>query len=194
MQISPSPRTHVWGIGLSRTGTTSLNRALKLLGYRSVHWPTTRQLLYEELSAATDESVAAVFPFLDAKYPGSIFVLTERDEDEWIASTRAQRAMFAPRFKEIMANASTLGGAWLDRAIELQFTQSALYGTLEFNETRYRAAYRRHQASVESYFRDRPHDLLRLRICHGDGWNPLCGFVGRPLPQVVFPHTNGISR
>jgi hypothetical protein len=186
------PRRHIWGIGLTRTGTTSLNRALRLLGYGAVHWPTTRQLFYDELDAATDESVAAVFKFLDTRYPGSGFVLTERPEDQWIASTRAQRELFAPRLARIFENASKLGGVWRDRAVELQFTQSTLYGTLEFDEARYRAANRRHQCDVASYFKERHHDLLRLRVCDGAGWDELCAFIGCAVPKTPFPRTNRI--
>ena len=61
----------VWGIGLTRTGTTSLNRALQILGYAAVHYPTIYTLLHEPLEAATDEPVAVTYKYLD--YPLSRF-------------------------------------------------------------------------------------------------------------------------
>src|SRR5207237_3908 len=46
----------VFGIGLSRTGTTSLTRALELLGYRAKHYPTAESH-FEEYDALTDTPV-----------------------------------------------------------------------------------------------------------------------------------------
>ena len=138
--------------------------------------------------AATDESVAAVYRFLDARYPGSKFVLTERAEDEWIDSTRAQRQRFAP-FGVFLASARH-SGYWRDRAIEVQFTQMTLYGTTEFDEPRFRDGFRRHHDAVAHYFKERPEALLRIRICDGDGWGQLCEFLARPVPAIPFPHSN----
>jgi hypothetical protein len=180
---------HVWGIGLTRTGTKSLCRALCCLGYTAIHWPTTRQLLYDWIEAATDESVAALYRTLDAKYPGSKFILTERSEDEWLRSTRAQRHRFAA-VASFLDDASGRDSSLFDRNVEVQFTQTALYGTLRFDEARYRRAFKAHYEGVEEYFADRPDDLLRLRICDGEGWEHLCRFLRLPPPAAPFPHVN----
>jgi hypothetical protein len=94
MEKSAGPEVprRVWGIGLTRTGTTSLAAALNQLGYRTVHWPTTAQLLWGAVPSATDESVAAVYKYLDFVHPGSKFILSERDEESWIRSVRKHRA------------------------------------------------------------------------------------------------------
>lgn len=57
-----------FGIGLSKTGTISLFAALALLGYRAA-----------EHDVATDLPLAAFYPQLDERYPGSKFILTLRD-------------------------------------------------------------------------------------------------------------------
>lgn len=200
----------VWGIGLTRTGTTSLNRALELLGIRSVHWPTTRELLYGSLQAATDEQVSIVYKYLDFRHPGSKFILTERDEDGWIASTAAHRKHFVADFANKLADwrrrmpepsrdssaESVRAFARLlddspeerDRAVELILTQMTLYETVDFDEAKFRAGYRRFHADVARYFADRPDDLLRIRICDGEGWEKLAPFLGKPIPAVPFPH------
>src|SRR5690606_12969057 len=139
---------------------TSLNRALQVLGYRSVHWPTTGELLYGDFEAATDESVSAVYRYLDARFPDSKFVLTERDEASWVRSTRAHRARFLPKQAEIFGNAQTMGGVWAERALELTFTQMTLYGTLAFDEGRFLDGYRRYHRQVAEDFADRGGDLL----------------------------------
>jgi hypothetical protein len=208
--------SYVWGIGLTRTGTKSLNMALEQLGYQSVHWPTTRQLLYDEITAAADESVAVVYKYLDFRRPGSKFVLTERDEESWLRSTAAHRGRFFANakveYRRPPADPAAPGGASLsasirrsadqidaisrqrDRTVELVLTQTALYETLEFDEAKFRAGYRRHHADVARYFADRPDDLLRLRICDGEGWEKLAPFLGRPIPDVAFPHEHQSQR
>src|SRR5262249_42082869 len=151
---------HVWGIGLTRTGTSSLNRALSLLGYSSVHWPTTRQLLDDHLQAATDESVAAIFKVLDFKYPGSKFILTMRDEDDWVRSTEAHRRGTLPEFKTLESSQCLSAGILhvlhradadpdlRERAVEVALTQMTLYGTVEFDERKFRDGFRRYHAEV----------------------------------------------
>jgi hypothetical protein len=47
-----------------------------------------------------------------------------------------------------------------------------------------------HAARVAEYFSGRPDDLLVLDITAGDGWPPLCRFLGRPVPDAPFPATN----
>ena len=44
--------------------------------------------------------------------------------------------------------------------------------------------------AVTEYFRDRPKDLLVLDVCGGDGWEPLCAFLGLEPPRHAFPHFN----
>jgi hypothetical protein len=38
------------------------------------------------------------------------------------------------------------------------------------------------------HFADRPDALLALDLGAGDGWGPLCAFLGRGEPSVPFPH------
>jgi hypothetical protein len=52
------------------------------------------------------------------------------------------------------------------------------------------AGYERHNAEVqEAIDSDR---LLVYRI--SDGWEPLCEFLGRPIPDAPFPHANDRSQ
>jgi sulfotransferase family protein len=224
-QISGEPP--VWGIGLTRTGTKSLNTALEILGYKSRHWPTTRSLLYGELSAATDESVAAVYKYLDFAFPDSKFILTEREETSWLASTAKHRqtqhevlkdpakframahAQALPVAEELVAGIGSsspsqlfsqlvryslqadLGaqpGMLRDRMVEWAYTQSTLYGAFDFDREIFSQAYQKHEADVLQHFASRPEKLLRIRICEGEGWDKVCGFLGKDIPDVPFPH------
>ena len=43
---------------------------------------------------------------------------------------------------------------------------------------------------MRSYFANRPEDLLVLDVTAGDGWEPLCQFLGMPVPERPFPWEN----
>jgi hypothetical protein len=139
----------IFGIGLSRTGTTSLHAALGILGYRSIHYPQLDRLyeLVDDHDAASDTPVACSYRQLDARYPGSRFILTVRDFRAWLESTRA----------------------FADRPIP-------------------REEWKRED--VLEYFARRPEALLILDITAGEGWKPLCAFLGEPVPGVDLPREN----
>lgn len=190
--MSPIQTPRVWGIGLTRTGTTSLHNALKILGYQSVHWPTLHALLSGDLQAATDESVAAVYRYLDHRFPGSKFILTERSETEWLRSAALHRAEHAAQIDRLVSSSpGRLSVRQRLRRIDVIFTQMTIYGTITFEETKFLAGYRRHVDQVLQYFTGR-NDLLRMRICDGHDWSVLVPFLqSTNSPRCAFPHANG---
>ncbi|WP_223426851.1 sulfotransferase family protein [Tateyamaria pelophila] len=182
----------VFGIGLSKTGTTSLADALRLLGYRVADYPTDLRTLeqlrtgdyrldvLETHDALTDTPAALCFKQLDALYPGSRFVLTERaDRARWLRSVRDHWA-----FTEEW-NAYAVYQAQFYR-----FMNVAVYGLEKFEEHRFETVYDRHAAEVRTHFADRPEDLLVLDVTAGQGWPELCGFLGRLVPDAAYPHSN----
>jgi Sulfotransferase domain len=201
---------NVWGIGLTRTGTRSLNRALEVLGYRAVHYPTLSMLLHDPLEAATDEPVAVAYKYLDFVYPNSQFILTERREEDWIRSAAEHRKRHFERRKQPSQVAGPfasreadwvhgevveiLGRSLLrDRTVERVFTQTALYETVEFDEEKFRQGYQRHHSDVKRYFANRGKDLLCMRICEGEGWDRLCAFLGHAVPDEPFPNVRSLK-
>ena len=50
-----------------------------------------------------------------------------------------------------------------------------------------RSRYRRHNAEVLAYFKDRPEDLLVMDMDAGAGWKELCGFFRKTIPSVPYP-------
>ena len=94
----------IFGIGLSKTGTTSLHVALEILGYSSVHYPVTWEE-FDRYDAAHDITVASRFEELDKLYPGSRFILTLRDLNQWLRSCenhfdRFNRNKISPKVRE----------------------------------------------------------------------------------------------
>jgi len=162
----------VFGIGLSKTGTTSLSAALNLLGISSVHFPHDEGTFSElrradyrlsvlaEYDSVTDTPVAPFFAQLDAAWPGSRFILTVREKESWLASAEAHwrllketgpRAQDAP-YQEFV-----------------DFINACVYGCTRFQRERFSYVYDRHLEAVRVHFRDRPSDLLVLDICGGEG-------------------------
>jgi len=171
----------IFCIGLSKTGTTSLTEALKILGYDAVHWYATKHAFrytddggididwdfFERHDAFADTPIARIYPQLDERYPDAKFILTVRDVDAWLDS-------FADQF----------AGAGLDPfSTQLHLD---LYGTPGFDAERCRSAFAAHSVAVKAHFYERPRSLLELRM--GTGWHELCAFLGKATPCQPYPH------
>jgi 3'(2'), 5'-bisphosphate nucleotidase len=65
-----------------------------------------------------------------------------------------------------------------------------LYGTNVFDEAKFANGYERFVAGVMEYFRGRPGDLLVLNVAAGEGWDRLCPFLGKAVPDMPFPKAN----
>lgn len=171
----------ILGIGLGRTGTTSLADALRVLGYSVVHCPRSLDQI-DKHEASNDLTVASRFKELDQKYPGSKFILTLRNYDSWMASClwHYRKHWGVDKFPEparrfVMDSEHKIYGASAGPKIQpVDIMDGAL----------------RHLESVLLYFRDRMSDLLIMDIARGDGWERLCSFLGKPVPAEPFPHSN----
>ena len=191
------------GPGFGRTGTKSTKDALEMLGFgpchhmlevmanpaQVPHWVGLSQTGDIDLAAAfagyrsqIDWPGAQVWRELAAAYPDAKVLLTERPEDSWwrsfsgtigklfrvadgMAAPPHVRAMMDTYFKTIEAQAFPEGHADRDAAI---------------------AAYRRRGREVREAI---PAERL-LVFDVADGWAPLCGFLGVPVPDAPFPHRN----
>ena len=184
----------VFGIGLSKTGTTSLTRALQILGYRTNHFPYSAirfedgnlRLDMERLcqwDAATDSPVALFFRKLEESFPNAKFILTERDIDSWIASCQYSHVWPG----DYVANK---GIRLFPHIRKILCLHRHVYGTERFHQETFRKAYEEHRAQVIEHFRQKGRDLLVIDICGGEGWEPLCEFLDVPIPDEPFPHEN----
>ncbi len=181
----------VFGIGLSKTGTTSLGLGLKRLGIKTIDYPhdptTLRELeqgdyrlsVLEHYQAVTDTPVAIYYAQLDRLFPGSKFILTVREKESWLRSVEEHW-----KFSE----------EWAQRHLPFRrftyFIHAAVYGTYAFERERFSFVYDQHVRNVLEYFHDRPDDLLVADVCSGDGYEKLCPFLGRPVLDENFPRAN----
>ena len=188
IELKPLP-TRIFGIGLHKTATTSLHKAFQILGFDSLHWgkgeaPAVwnemsadgRSKTLERFYAASDLPIPLLYKQLDKSYPGSKFILTVRDEWEWLQSVRR---MFNPAY-----NATRR--LWDIYPISHTLHRE-LYGMTHFNEIAFLERYIRHNGEVQGYFRERPEDMLVMDMNGEDLWDRLCSFIGIDRPAVPYP-------
>lgn len=176
------------GAGLSKTGTRSLHKALRALGYTSLHYDTMRlnDLLdgakpganfrrYDDVDAVLDLPASCFFEELLAAYPEAKCILTLREEDSWWQSIEEHFNRAIP----------------LDSRRQDPFRWSVrtlAYGSARAEEASYRKVFRAHNARVlASLPAER---LLVMDLVGGQGWETLCPFLGLPQPDIPFPHAN----
>ncbi|MEM8619395.1 MAG: sulfotransferase, partial [Actinomycetota bacterium] len=189
----PAVVSKVFGVGVSKAGTSTLHSAAKELGLTSVHWQHPGLAAAEidrRIHAAIDRgdapladlptlhdvdalfdiaSVQRRFEAFDAAYPRSRFILHTRPLDSWLESNarHAERNRQNPDYS----------GDWtsFDRDVWAEYWVT------------------QHER-VRTYFRNRPEDLLEIDISAGDGWEKLAPFLGRPIPDTDFPHEFAASQ
>lgn len=164
----------IFCIGYNKTGTTSLSKALELLGYKALHdHHINREITdaaskgethpaVEEYDAFLDFPEPEKFKALDEVYPGSKFILTVRDVDDWISS----------RLSHVLMN---------------RRVPSRKSGWVEINTKSDRKNWQAHLKSVTDHFRGRKSDLLKYDICGGAKWKGLLEFLGKERPNKEFP-------
>lgn len=171
----------VFGVGLQKTGTSTLGKVMATLGY-SIEEETDYDLVdcllkgdlitikerVREYDAFEDNPWPVLFKELDEWYPGSKFILTVRDENNWIHSITKHFSTNPSDFRE-----------WY-------YGEGAPLG----NEEVYKQRFRKHNQEVKDYFRERKSSLLIVDFEKGDGWKEICKFLGEPVPHEDFPHLN----
>lgn len=173
-------RQKVFGIGFHKTGTSTLESALRALGYTvkgtfGVNDDTIGDTVVEraieiagQYDAVQDNPWPLVYRDLDEAYPDSKFVLTMRDTDKWWVSLERH-----------FGGKTTAMRTWI-------------YGVGDpaGHEDIYKQRYEAHNAEVVEYFSERPDDLLVVDVTAGGGWVELCSFLGADIPDMDFPHRN----
>ncbi len=178
--------TKIFCIGLSKTGTTSLAAALEMLGFRTkdnlgvTHYSSgdlessVDLSIIDENDAFTDTPIPSFYRELDARYPNAKFILTVRELNPWLISCKKQ---FNQRATEKR-----------DDATNRLFND--IYDSPFFDNEKFTAGYQRFVNEAMEYFKNRPDDLLIIDISAGEGWEKLCSFLNKPIPDLPFPKSN----
>ena len=170
----------IFCIGAHKTGTSSIAKALNMLGFPCAHHHQTKDLrqklqdgcsvkvLFDKHAAFADLPIPQLFKELDSAYSDSLFILSVRDPEDWISSVyRWMNPQGLPR--------------------GLSYEEQQFYGTDTFDKQHFLDVYHSHNESVRSYFSSRSDSLLELNIWEDDPWNELCPFLGVNVPSCMFP-------
>lgn len=144
-------------------------------------------------AAVTDTPANAFGPELIAAYPDAKVLLVEREIEAWYASF--ERALIAGTEHPWIVGAL----AWLDTErtgkqvpILYRGIMQGQFGARNAKEfkAKARAVYRRHYEEIREVLRKRGEEGRLLEYKLGEGWEPLCKFLGVAVPDVEFPRVN----
>ncbi|TNF59013.1 MAG: sulfotransferase family protein [Rhodobacteraceae bacterium] len=189
----------VIGAGWGRTGTNSLKIALERLGYGTCHhmWEVARDRqrlvplwtdaldgrpdwpsLFAGNRSAVDWPVAAFWRELADHYPDAKVILTTRSAESWCES-------FSGTIARVLADPETMPE---ETRPGFRMARRAVLRSLgpDWSRPALLARFRAHEANV---IQSVPPDRLLMFSPH-QGWEPLCRFLDRPVPQDPFPRTN----
>ena len=190
----------VIGAGVGRTGTNSLKLALNQLGLGPCHhmdevlsnmpaqvplWAAAAKgkpdwaAVFKGYNSAVDWPVASFYRETHKQYPTAKFVLTQRSTESWYASF-SETIYTALGMRDKMPPDKQV---WLDMVIPVLAKAGFKLGQ---NEAELKAAFNAHNADVKAAIPAQ--QLLVFEV--KDGWEPLCAFLGKPVPSEPFPRTN----
>ncbi|MEL6864074.1 MAG: sulfotransferase family protein [Bacteroidota bacterium] len=174
----------VFGIGLNKTGTTSLGKALEHLGFnrhiscdwtlteywRDKNWPALFEVARQN-NNFEDWPWPLLYRELFFEFPEARFILT-------------QRQSAAIWYESLCKHALRSGPTEYRRLIYGHYMPQA-------HEQKHLDFYHQHNKGVIDFFQTHaPEKLLVVCWENGDGWAPLCRFLEKPVPELPFPFLN----
>jgi len=201
------------GAGFGRTGTRSLKEALEILGFGPCYhmvevfehpehvaqWdaaskgePIDWKELLHDYRATVDWPGCTFYKELMTVYPNARVLLSVRDPEKWYESAKST-------IYQVNHSRRTLSTSLLFFFLKLvkpgiaagvPMNQRLIWhGTFHdrFEDKEYAiSVFNQHNEEVKSYV---PAEKL-LVYSVKEGWEPLCAFLGVPVPDVPFPHLN----
>jgi len=176
----------VFGIGLNKTGTSSLKRALVTLGYDhcTIRGQLTQKFFNnsfnqifnfaENFDSFEDWPWPLMYRQVFEKYGETArYVLTRRSSaDAWLESLKAHTLVTNPHNNP------------RKKIFGFDYPHGA--------EAQHITFYESHLSDVRKYFAAQGASHLLCEVCweDGDGWKEVCDFLEQPVPDVPFPHAN----
>lgn len=181
-------KNKVFGIGIMKTGTTTLGKCLQILGYKhhgfdykaTVSYLKNEMIYVDKLLAEKDgfEDLPwlLMYEYLDKKFPGSKFILTVRKDPEiWYNSHWMYFTMLGRHSELARLYFGEEEGKFLEG-------KSGKEKTIQY--------YLKHNTDVRNYFKNQPNQFIELCWENGDGWEKLCKFLNVSQPEQPFPFAN----
>jgi hypothetical protein len=136
--------------------------------------------IFEGYVSTVDWPSAAYWKAILAHYPDAKVILTTRSAESWYDS-------FSETIAWLMATPDTLPphlGPWHRMASDL--VPKDTFGGRPTDREHAIAVFNAYEADVKASV---PADRL-LVFRAADGWEPLCRFLGKPVPDIPYPRTN----
>jgi hypothetical protein len=189
----------VIGVGLPRTGTLSLKFALEMLGFGPCYhmtevfgdpasWPLWIKAgngeriewsqIFGRWESTTDAPGCVFWRELADYYPNARLILAERDPHKWFASTQATILK--------ASNHETLGLVSNDLFKVIGAVGWSPLDPDNHDEAKMLKRFHDHNSAIKAAFG--PERLLVFDAAQG--WEPLCRFLGVPVPEQPFPKVN----
>ena len=190
--------------GLAKTGTKSISKALRQLGFTVFDWeeqtfdfldhwvdvfqngaqPDVKRV-YQNVDAVVDMPAYFFWEEILKAFPDCKVILSEREEDSWLQSfvnqVEAIEAVMKSRTRPLLSQ------SWRKMNYVVDSILNATFGSANPRSTCvFRKRYRIHNHRVKSIVS--PDKLLIYNV--KEGWEPLCEFLGCEVPTAAFPHQN----
>lgn len=202
----------VIGAGWGRTGTESLKKALEILGFgkcyhmfellkdgkRVVYWEQLARgekpdydKLFEGYQSAVDFPVAMYYKEFMAQYPDAKVILTYRDAEKWYES--ASNTIFKPLPAPIVPLSRFLGLFIKNLSYFPRIAHNVIAtifdNFLEGRKNDKEYVLKRYNQWMEDVKKTVPPEKLLVFEAR-EGWEPLCKFLGVPVPAEPYPKGN----
>ena len=195
----------VIGAGFGRTGTLSLKVALEKLGFGPCHhmkevvenqdqteWfhraskgeKVDWHKVFEEYQSAVDWPAVAYYQELADEFPNAKIILGIRDTDAWYQSVKETIYTVIPNFPKWIRLVLPRANKALDM-INRTVWIGEFSGRFEDKEFAV-DVFNKHIELVRTVF---PEERLLIHSAK-DGWQPLCDFLGVPVPDGPYPWVN----
>ena len=178
-------RRKVFCLGLWKTGTKSIAKALEVLGYSSksnywpvvniggifmsadkLHDPETWKDALDEIKSETEKYDAFadtpwhfIYPILHKWYPEARFILTTRRNHEDVYVSEKYNAVLHGGDPESIVREDVIN------------------------------RYHEHNNKVREFFKDKPYHFKEI-VTEDNSWEIICDFLNEPIPNVPYPHVN----
>ena len=195
----------VIGAGFGRTGTNSLKEALETLGYGTCHhmheviksdqqidyWYRISNgetldwdMVFEGFNSSVDWPSARYYKELAEHFPDAKVVLSVRDAEKWHLSVMETIYPLSHAVPWILRVIRPAFRKWIPM-VETIIWQGVFEGRTADREF----AIAKFNANIEEVKRTIPAERLLIHEAK-DGWESLCAFLGKPVPDTPYPRTN----
>lgn len=196
----------IFCIGFPKTGTTSLEEALKKLGYTVCkgHYNNNHSNYlislflhrdYDELDRIVNYFDAFCdlpwggtdfYLYLSKKYPNAKFIHTTRNPEKWYESLEHMLTEFDDNLDialDVFHQKTRYGAVYY---IKREFKIQKLSG----NKEKIISHYKKRNDDIVKYFKEKLGLYLKIDLSSGNSWKELCAFLNKEIPKTPFPHLN----